>query len=714
MWNGSCKLINVLALRKFIPLLLLLLLAVAGRGQVIPTTIGPQTFGKATLSPDAKRTSTPIAPDIEADTTEEKQPAGLEYHEDIPDSLLQASVFLFHRLPMQTKFMDFSHPSLSPTGAQFYDIIDGFNGDFYLTAGEMGHPHVSLFPAFDGSLASNYRPCATPGFYKSPDNVNFYQAQHPYTVLSYNSSLKKDYQVFFTHSQNITPRWNAAFDYHLYSPTGVYDNDGAVDHLLDVTTNYYSRNARYLLTAGVIWQRLMLGENGGLSDDDIFIYKRISNPTGIPVNETSRQSLSNDLALFARQSYNTVRQVVWYRPIHASYVDTLGCDTLWHTHPGDSSRVPELKWRCELRDTVTGYDTISPRTPRMVNSGVFGLEAQYNRQKYRYIDSTRYSHFEGRLYWTNDAYLDYRWHNPVKLTLGIRPEMDRLEMMDSAGTDYAHKYFYPYLRTDVRLGSFALLSASGETCIGEGLYRLQAEMTVPLRDSAGAEWSRFTLQAVSAETSSDIIYELPARLAGTGITTLASTSLRKVSLAYNSPWFDISASASNVGRNVWFDAAYRTCQTTGEVLLLQAQADIRLQFWNWLHLDMQHMVQHSSDEQQLRVPLFATKNSFYTDFYLFHRALHTQVGVDMRYHTAFYADGYNPALGVFYRQDAVKVGNYLWADMFVNLQIKRATIYVKAGHLNCLLEPEAHYFLLPHYPGQPFGLFYGMTWKFFD
>lgn len=691
-----------------------LLLAVATRGQVIQTNTEPVTFGKATLAPDAKRTSTPVAPDIEADTTEEKQPAGLEYHEDIPDSILQGSVFQFHRLPMQTKFMDFSHPSLSPTGVQFYDLIDGFNGDFYLSAGEMGHPHLSLFPSYDGSIGSNYRPCTTPGFYKTPDNVTFYQVQHPYTVLSYNSSLKKDYQVFLSHSQNITPRWNAAFDYHLYSPTGVYDNDGAVDHLLDVTTNYYSRNARYLLTAGVIWQRLMLGENGGLSDDDIFIYKRISNPTGIPVNESSRQSLSNDLSLFARQSFNTVRQVEWHRPIHSSYIDTLGCDTLWRTQPGDSLRVPELKWQCEVRDTIVGYDTLVPREPRIVNGGVFGLEVQYNRQKYRYIDSTRYSHLDGRLYWTNDAYLDYRWHNPLKITLGIRPEMDRLEMMDSLGTEYSHTHLYPYMRAEVRLGSFAVLSASGETGVGDGQYKAQAELTVPLRDSAGVEWSRFSLQAISAAASSDIIYELPARLAGSGITSIANTELQKVSLAYTSPWFDISTSASRVGKNVWFDSDYRTCQATGTALLLQARADIRLQFWKWLHLDMQHMVQHSSDEQQLRVPLFATKNSLYTDFYLFHRALQTQIGVDFRYHTAFYADGYNPALGVFYRQNEVMVGNYLWADVFVNLQIKRASIYVKAGHLNSLLEPEAHYFLLPHYPGQPFGLFYGMTWKFFD
>ena len=90
-----------------------------------------------------------------------------------------------------------------------------------------------------------------------------------------------------------------------------------------------------------------------------------------------------------------------------------------------------------------------------------------------------------------------------------------------------------------------------------------------------------------------------------------------------------------------------------------------------------------------------------------------QTGFDLRYHTRFYADAYDPMLGIFYRQDNEQVGNYPWADFFLNLQIKRATIYVKAGHFNTFLEQNA-YCVIPNYPMQQFGLFYGLTWKFFD
>ena len=179
--------------------------------------------------------------------------------------------------------------------------------------------------------------------------------------------------------------------------------------------------------------------------------------------------------------------------------------------------------------------------------------------------------------------------------------------------------------------------------------------------------------------------------------------------------------AQHIGHNVWFEQHPLPDSTTtllphqadGNALLLQGRVNLNLKLTRWLHYDMQHHLQYSTDQDQIRVPLFATKNSIYADFNLFHNVLHTQVGFDIRYHTLYMADGYDPILGVFYRQNDVEVGNYLWADFFINLQVKRASIYVKAAHFNSFLESHS-YCILPHYPSKQFGLFFGVTWKFFD
>ena len=58
------------------------------------------------------------------------------------------------------------------------------------------------------------------------------------------------------------------------------------------------------------------------------------------------------------------------------------------------------------------------------------------------------------------------------------------------------------------------------------------------------------------------------------------------------------------------------------------------------------------------------------------------------------------------------------ADFWINLQIKRASIYIKASHFNAPIEELAgktpNYFSLPHYPMEDFALYWGVIWKFFN
>lgn len=176
---------------------------------------------------------------------------------------------------------------------------------------------------------------------------------------------------------------------------------------------------------------------------------------------------------------------------------------------------------------------------------------------------------------------------------------------------------------------------------------------------------------------------------------------------------DLDIIANHMDHNVWYDSTLSVMEGSSDLWLLQASLTTRLKA-GWMHLDMQQLAQYSTDEVQMPVPLLASKNSLYADITLFNKALRAQIGVDLRYHTQFFCPSYDPYTGLFVHQDQQKVGGYLWGDVFVNLQIKRASIYVKAGHLNALWESSPNYFLLPHYPGQKFGLFWGIDWNFFD
>lgn len=630
------------------------------------------------------------APNSTPDST--AQPKGIEFHVDIPDSVLKASIYQFHLAPLQVKIEDFSHPDFNPSGAQFHNQLDAFNGNYYLTVTELGHPHLELFHDYSVSLGLNYRPCLYPGFYKTPANVTHYQVQKPYTLLSYNSSLKKDYQMHVTHTQNITERWNVALDYHLFSPQGTYANSDATDHLLDFGTYYYSRDARYQLAAGIITQKMDVGENGGLTTDSIYTQRMNADEGGIPINDPVRRSLTRDLTLYAHQTYNTVRQFEWCRPVRQQLVDTL-IDTATHST------------QYKVRDTIVGYDTLQPHNPHVANSGLFALDVQYDKQQYRCADSTRYRRFSARLYWTNDAYIDARWRNPFKLTLGIRPEADRLELRDSLGTTAASVQCYPFVQTDIAVGR-ATLRLFGEMSLSGGEYNLSATPTCAFGKTGRQR--TLAIQANAGAANPDLIYSLQAADAS----AIRNIETLRLATQFQGRWISLSASANRISHNIWLDEQLRTVQSDSSAMLLQGAVTAQLQFGHF-HYQMQQLVQYSSDQDQIRVPLFASKNTLYVDFNLFHGALRTQAGADLRYHTAFKADGYDPLLGVFYRQDAAEVGNYIYGDIFINLQIKRASIYVKAGHLNSIFE-QHNFCVLPNYPMRGFGLYYGLTWQFFD
>lgn len=666
-----------------------------------------------------------------ADTNAEG-PKGIVYHVDIPDSVLQASVFMFNRLPVQVKIMDVRHPTLTPTGAQFSDCLDAFNGDYFLTVTELGHPHLSLFPSFESTPRLVYKNNMYPGLYKTPENLTFYQVQNPYTLLSYNSSLDKDYQVHVTHTQNVNERWNFALDYHLISPTGVFSNSSATDHFFDFNTNYYSRDARYQLSAGFIWQRMVLGENGGLSNEDIFINKRISNMGGVPVNLTNRYSNNKDHTVFVRQTFNTVRQFEWYRPVVETFIDTIPVDDTLHvTHfdsiQGDSVVIDSIvtTFRYEPRDSIVDYDTILPHDPHVYNTGVLGLDLQWDKQKYRFMDSTLYNRISASLFWTNDAYIDHRWRNPLKLYGGIRPEMSWLRMDDSLYSNATIRQvaFYPFARLEISPWPATELNVYAEAAPNLSEYNLDARLVFPFRDSIGNSIQNISFRAVIKAHNPELIYKVQMQRRGANYSIdLKPIGIRKLEADYKrGDFLQVHLAAQHIGHNVWFEQHTLTDSTTvllphqsdGNALLLQGRVNLNLKITSWLHYDMQQHVQYSSDKEQIRVPLFASKNSIYADFKLFNNVLHTQVGFDIRYHTAYKADGYNPALGVFYRQNEVEVGNYLWADFFINLQVKRASIYAKAAHFNSFIE-EHSFCILPHYPSKQFGFFFGITWKFFD
>lgn len=592
-----------------------------------------------------------------ADTSATK---GLVYNVEIPDSVMRRKVFFFEYNPTGTKIDRLWSPYLNPTGAQFNDPLDAFNGNYYLGKGVVGHPHLALYPIPDKELTYSLQPDENAAYAKRTDNIRHYQVLTPYTRLSYGSSLKKDYTLNLVHSQNILPGWNVAADYRLICPEGIFANSDAKNHYLDFSTNYFSRDSRLQAALGLIMESYSIGENGGLQNDSLFTSGTITNFAGLPM------MISDSLARHERRN---VYGKVTYRLV----------------------------------------DSLHLTRPHVINAGVFGVEAGYYHQERWFNQTDVFSHQHATLFWTNDAYADHRWRNPLKVTLGVKQH----HFEGSVGNDAlaTENRYNPFARFEATLGHSSL---TGEGEIGKEEHRFAAAYALSF-DSA--QHSRIMLGTTLEQMPHDL------RMAHDATFNLKPRKAERFEFSFihnpsshddqELPMIDLNLRASHLTGHCWYDTTLAVHQGATDFWLYQASLTMRLA-WRWLHLDMQQLLQYSTDSIQMAVPTLASKNSLYVDFVPIKNALRMQMGCDLRYHTAFHADAYDPHTGLFLRQTDVKVGDYLWADFFINLQVKRASIYLKAGHFNAIWERQPSYLLLPHYPGNKFALAWGLTWHFFD
>lgn len=639
--------------------------------------------------------STTLPDTVAADSTQQQQVKGVIPNDEEDPDTARHKVFMFHLSPLQVKIAHITAPTLDPSGSEAHDVLNAImDGHYYLSKGIVGHQHYDVYPTYRSTTRWSYQPNVNIGYEKTPENVHYLQTQRPYTILSYGSSLKSEYVVHVGHSQNPLPRWNLSLDYKLINPDGIYSNTAAQNHYLDATTNYYTRDSRYQMYTGVIWQKYRIGENGGLADDEIFTSNRESNSASIPMRYYDRNSVYNTLDIFTHHTYNFVRQVerVYER---------------MRMVPSESDST--------LMDTLVYYDTVQPDPTHMLNKGVVGLDLTMQRSARRYIDSTTVFHYQGRFYWTNDAYPDYRRRNPLKLTVGVDAQLIHINERDSLKNQFG--YLSPFAKAEWSLWR-GVLRAKATTTVGgsyqKGDRHIDADYTFSL-DSMRDVSAYFTM---SAQAPDYIYYHYHSNGHRWDRETYDKKRLQRFGAKYqHKGLIDAELTASHINHDVWLEGdstALHPVQSDKDYWLLQGRLTLRLRFWSWLHWDMQQMVQYSSDEQQLSVPVFASKNSIYADLYLFKHALRAQIGIDVRYHTRFYADNYSPTAGAFVRQHEIQVGNFFWGDIFANLQIKKATIYVKLGHVNALWESHPNYLLLPHYPGTYLGFYYGFIWKFFD
>ncbi|MDO9615936.1 MAG: putative porin, partial [Bacteroidota bacterium] len=148
-----------------------------------------------------------------------------------------------------------------------------------------------------------------------------------------------------------------------------------------------------------------------------------------------------------------------------------------------------------------------------------------------------------------------------------------------------------------------------------------------------------------------------------------------------------------------------------ELLILSAYLNKDFDSKHWL-VRTQFLVQKGSNESYIHLPAVAGYISMNYRTVI-SKVLYTQLGVDTRYNTSFYADAYQPGTSRFYLQNKQKIGNYPFIDFHVNLKLKRTRVFFKLMNAASGLAGD-NFNAAPDYPYYQRTYRIGVAWSFYD
>ncbi len=614
--------------------------------------------------------------------------------------------------PTTTRFL-FEKDLLSDREAyHFVDTtIDRFhNYDFlsrnnyrYVDLGNLGTATRPVFytPPAEIGVYSGFN-AYNPYFYY-PDDVRYYDTKSPYSSLYYvqGGLLQQLLKVDF--SRNITPRWNAGFNY--LRPTSpmqfAYENreqDRAIDgHSFVFFTRYESPDSAYHVLAHLSHLNHTSYDLGGIIpgadavDSTGLNYELLLENFQTDARaQLPRTARSIDLRLnyhlyhqykFAEgfQVYHVFdRQVQQYRYLDS---DPRNADVL-----RDLGR-PFYPFYY-LNDTIT-----NERTRFAVLENKVGLKGTLSGWNYRAYARRR--DWVGTYQAVTSAPAS---RNPTP------PATDRRRAGETFLGLWTQYQFSPKFR----------LRAEGELMLFRD-YRLNGTIETPWFTGGynSVVYSPTLIQQRALGNHTN--WDNSDRDNGGFRNTRADQLFGTIILKSGSLTFMPSLTITNLDNYIFFDEQSRPQQVTTPIQLVYAGASLD---YRWKVLRTQHeaiyTLRSGPSADVIRIPAFFVTSRLFAEGPLFKKALYMQLGVEMHYKSNYKGDAYMPAIGQFHLQQEFTLRAYPLFEVFANARINRVRLFVKFAHVNQGLVYGNGYFISPYFPGQPRTFAFGANWLLFD
>lgn len=636
----------------------------------------------------------------ERDSIREHKPRILETFA-VPDSLYYKRMLVW---TADTKFNEMHLEELDTTYNYHFNDYPFFKKDVNATyLGTIGS--ATLYHNFFKREKEESAPMFTPyiGDSFTPDNLKQYNAKSPYTELAYwgtpfNTNKMEESELNLVTTQNITPSFNFTLGYTRLGSRGMLNNENTDHRNSFISGNYLGK--RYMAHAGMIHQGIKRDENGGVRDT-YWIRDTIIDTKAIEVNLANAK-------------------------------DTLKRTTFFINH---NLAIPLNFFRKDRDSLAAGEGTMA----------FIGHYGEYTTYKRVYEDEIGMNDSYGRSLFNNKFYL-----NPVKSSTRLRTRKldnkffiklqpfapDAIVSKINAGIGYrilwlkdwnvypndGNMYGYQETQHDI----YVYAGASG---MFKKYFQWEADA-----DYYFAGHRMFDFDVNGKITFSVYPIDKGIHLTGkfhTSLTTphtfeqkiltnhhywnnsFGKESTTKIEGLFTIPKWKLEAFAGYaiLGNMLYYNGLSNICQSCGTVNVLSAY--LRKDFKVWaFHFDHKALWQWTSNPKILPLPEWSLNLRYYVQFPVVKNVMEMQIGLNGTFYTSYYAPAYDPDLGQFYTQTDEKIGGVPYFDAFVNVQWKRACVFVK--YTNCFKDwPSSDYFSAYRYIRPTRGFKFGIFWPFY-
>lgn len=544
---------------------------------------------------------------------------------------------------------------------------------------------------------------------KSTDKVSFYEAQEswsytpstvpmyntktPYTELGYFGTLfagveKESDNLHLLTTQNITPEFNFTLAFDRFGGGGMLTNESTANKNSFITANYLGK--RYMAHTGLISNKVSRGENGGLADISGIRDTTIKARELATRLDTKARSTIRKTTVFLDQQYRIPFTFINKLKARGAVADSTAID------PAALADTLVVMDDTDITTAFIGHSTEYSSYSRWYTDDMNNrsTSAFYNDVKYinpfSTQDSLRVSRLDNKAFirlqpWAEDAIIS-------KLNVGIGDRLLNYYTFDPTFTrkdqSTVWNSAYLYAGAEGSLREYIHWDAKGEyVFLGDEINDLSLDANLnfsfyPFRKARKSPLSldlHFDTSLDEPEFYHQHMYTNHFKW-DNDFGKISTTRLQgRISIPR---WnLDAGVGYALLSNNVYYDTLGIIRQNTTPMSILSA--DLRKEFvLGILHLDNRVLFQMSSNQDVVPLPTLAFNLKYYIQFNISHGILLMQIGANGFYNTAWYSPAWNPALGVFHNQTDTKYNNGPYVDAFLNMQWKRATIFVKFENAN--------------------------------